>query len=147
MPNLDEIYQQIIIDHSKNPRNFCLIKHSTSDQEGFNPLCGDRVHIYLNEKNGIIENICFQGSGCAISMASASLMSEIVKGKTIKEALELINEFQKLLTSKEANMEKLGKLAALAGIAEYPMRVKCATLPWHTLKAALAHELKKVTTE
>lgn len=146
--DLTNLYQQVIIDHSKNPRNFCIIEHPTTSQEGFNPLCGDKVKIYLNEHNGIIENICFQGSGCAISMASASLMSEIIKGKSIAEVLELASEFQKLLTTGEQkNLAKLGKLAVLAGVAEYPMRVKCATLPWHTLKAALNKESGKVTTE
>lgn len=148
MSDLSNLYQQVIIDHSKNPRNFCVIEHPSTSQEGFNPLCGDKVTIYLNEKNGVIENVCFQGSGCAISMASASLMSEIVKGKTIAEVLEMANEFQQMLTTGEqTNLAKLGKLAVLAGVAEYPMRVKCATLPWHTLKAAIKKETEKVTTE
>ena len=148
MPDLNDLYQQVIIDHSKNPHNFCVLSHPTSSQEGFNPLCGDKVTIFLEEQNGIITNVCFQGSGCAISMASTSLMTDAIKGKTVEEALELFQEFQKLLTDNEhPNIEKLGKLAVLGGVSEYPMRIKCATLPWHTLKAALKKKPNKVTTE
>jgi nitrogen fixation protein NifU and related proteins len=148
MSDLRDLYQQVIIDHSKNPHNFCVIEHPSATKEGYNPLCGDKITIYLNENNGIIENICFQGSGCAISIASASLMSEAIKGKKIAEVLELFNEFQQMLVSGDhKNLEKLGKLAVLAGVAEYPMRIKCATLAWHTLKAALSKDVKTITTE
>ena len=152
MPDLRDLYQQVIIDHSKNPRNFCVIEHPSCSKEGFNPICGDRLVLYVNEKNGIIEKICFQGSGCAISMASSSLMTELVQGKTVAEALRLFDEFQQLMTTKDnAKLaENMGKLAVLAGVSEYPIRIKCATLPWHTLKAALHHEGGeggKITTE
>lgn len=148
MSDLRDLYQQIIIDHSKHPHNFCTLEHPDHVQEGYNPLCGDRLTIYLKEEDGVIKDICFQGTGCAISMASASLMSDAVKGKTIAEAMKLFDEFQKLVTdqSDKKSQEKLGKLAVLAGVKEFPMRVKCATLAWHTLKAALNDE-KKITTE
>ncbi|MCL5261049.1 MAG: SUF system NifU family Fe-S cluster assembly protein [Gammaproteobacteria bacterium] len=148
MTDINELYQAVIIEHSRHPRNFCVIEHPSSNAEGYNPLCGDKLTLYLNTKNGIIENVCFQGSGCAISMASASLMSEMIKGKTIAETTELFEAFQHLLTTGEKPQDnKLGKLAVLAGVAQYPMRVKCATLAWHTLKAALTNDPNKVTTE
>lgn len=153
MSDLRDLYQQVIIDHSKNPRNFCVIEHPSCSGEGHNPICGDRLVLYVNQKNNIIEKICFQGSGCAISMASASLMTEMLQGKSVAEARELFNEFQQLVTTKDnAKLaEKMGKLAVLAGVSEYPIRIKCATLPWHTLKAVLQQEGdqkdNKVTTE
>lgn len=138
MSNLNELYQQMIIDNSQHPHNFCVLKNTSKSQEGYNPLCGDKVTIYLTEKDGKISDISFQGSGCAISIASASLMTDSIKGKTIAETLELFNEFQQLVTTGKAkNPEKLGKLIALANVNEFPMRVKCATLPWHTLKAII----------
>jgi nitrogen fixation protein NifU and related proteins len=146
--NLNGLYQQLIIDHSKNPHNFCVLENSNHSQEGYNPLCGDKITIYINENNGTISDVSFQGAGCAISTASASLMTDAVKGKTIEEALELLNEFQKLITTgKTDNPEKLGKLTVLANVSEFPMRVKCATLAWHTLKAALAKEPGTISTE
>lgn len=149
MTDLRELYQEVIIDHSKNPRNFCVCENANHIKEGYNPLCGDKIKLYVKEKNGVIEDVCFQGAGCAISTASASLMSEAIKGKTVKEALELFDLFQKLVTTQgEQNIsEKLGKLAVLAGVAEFPIRIKCATLAWHTMKAALADEKAEVTTE
>jgi nitrogen fixation NifU-like protein len=146
--NLKELYQQVIIDHSKNPHNFCTLENPTHSKEGYNPLCGDKLTIDINEKNGIITDIGFQGSGCAISTASASLMTDMVKNKTIAEALELLDNFQELVTTgKSNNIEKLGKLAVLASVSEFPMRVKCATLAWHTLKAALTCEPGTISTE
>jgi nitrogen fixation protein NifU and related proteins len=149
MPNLRELYQQIIIDHSQHPKNFRILEHSKHVQEGYNPLCGDKIIIYVNDSNGRIEDIAFQGSGCAISIASASLMTEAIKGKTLEEVTALFQEFQEIVTKGDLkNQTKLGKLAVLAGVSAYPMRVKCATLPWHTLKAALTSNTKsKVTTE
>lgn len=148
MNDLRDLYQQMIIDHSQRPHNFCSLDHPSHSKEGFNPLCGDKITLYVNEENGIITNICFQGSGCAISTASASLMTDIVKNKTIAEVLELFDEFQKLVsTGKVEHLEKLGKLSILAGVSEFPMRVKCATLPWHTLKAALNKEQEIISTE
>lgn len=148
MPDLSDLYQQIIIDHSQHPHNFCILEHPSCSKDGYNPLCGDKVTLYVDEKNGIIADICFQGSGCAISTASASLMTDAIKGKTITEVLEIFDEFQKLITTGETkNSEKLGKLAVLAGVHEFPMRVKCATLAWHTLKAALAKDPNTISTE
>ncbi|MBU0745030.1 MAG: SUF system NifU family Fe-S cluster assembly protein [Gammaproteobacteria bacterium] len=141
MNDLRDLYQQMIIDHSQHPHNFCTLEQPSHSKEGYNPLCGDKITLYINEENGIITNVCFQGSGCAISTASASLMTDIVKNKTVTEVLELFDEFQKLVTTgKVDDPEKIGKLSILAGVSEFPMRVKCATLPWHTLKAALTKE-------
>lgn len=158
MSNLRELYQEIIIDHSKHPRNFHACDHANHIKEGFNPLCGDKLKLYVkvNEQTNIIEDACFEGSGCAISTASASLMTEAIKGKTVAQALELLEEFQTLVTAtndteheiaNEKIAEKIGKLAVLRGVAEFPMRVKCATLAWHTLKAALKNETETVSTE
>lgn len=138
MNELQDLYQQMIIDHSQHPHNFCVLDNPSCMQEGFNPLCGDKINLYLNVKDGVITDVCFQGSGCAISTASASLMTEVVKNKTVAEVLELIDEFQKLVTTGKTDCpDKLGKLAVLSGVAEFPMRVKCATLAWHTLKSLL----------
>jgi nitrogen fixation protein NifU and related proteins len=151
--NLRDLYQQVIIDHSKRPRNFCTCEHVTHTKDGHNPLCGDRITLYIDAKDNTIVDICFQGQGCAISMASASLMTEAVKGKTIDEFLQLFNAFQKLVTTPaeqevaEELTAQLGKLTVLAGVREFPIRVKCATLAWHTLKAALTGESSPVTTE
>lgn len=159
MSDLRDLYQEIIIDHSKHPRNFCALHDANHTEEGYNPLCGDKIKLYVkvNDATGIIEDVCFEGSGCAISTASASLMTEAIKGKTIQEALALFEDFQKLVTApidqqhnnkNEAIAEKIGKIAVLRGVAEFPMRVKCATLAWHTLKAALTNDDKeKITTE
>lgn len=148
MSGLDDLYQQMIIDHSQHPHNFCSMEHPSHSKEGYNPLCGDKITLYINEKNGLITDASFQGSGCAISTASASLMTDAIKNKTVAEALELFDEFQKLVTTgKTEHPEKLGKLTALAGVAEFPMRVKCATLGWHTLKAALTKDSQGVSTE
>ena len=146
MSDLDELYQQLIIDNSQKPQNFCVLENHTAAKEGDNPLCGDNITVYIKEKDGYITDISFQGSGCAISTASASLMTQAIKGKTIKEALELFEEFQKLITTGTcSNPQKLGKLTALAGIADYPMRAKCATLAWHTLKALLTKDIPDTT--
>ena len=146
MNDLRDLYQEVIIDHSQNPRNFHACEHANHIKEGYNPLCGDKITVYVTEKNGIIKEVCFKGEGCAISMASASLMSEVLKGKTIAEFHELFDDFKQLVTGKNES-KKLGKLAVLAGVAEFPMRVKCATLVWHTLNAALHDEKSSVTTE
>jgi nitrogen fixation NifU-like protein len=133
----------MIIDHSQHPHNFCSLENPSYSKEGYNPLCGDKIILYINEKNGLVTDICFQGSGCAISTASASLMTDAIKDKTIPEVLELFEEFQKMITTGEVeHSERLGKLSVLAGVIEFPMRVKCATLAWHTLKAALTNGLK-----
>ncbi len=144
MSDLKELYQQVIIDHSQHPHNFRALENADHVQDGFNPLCGDKLTLYIKEQEGVITEVGFKGEGCAISTASASLMSDAIKNKTHQEALELLEAFQEMIvTGKVANPEKLGKLAILAGVAEFPMRVKCATLAWHTLKAALSKENKK----
>lgn len=140
MSDLTMLYQEVIIDHSRRPRNFCDCESATHHADGYNPLCGDKLSLFLTIKNNVIENACFKGEGCAISTASASLMTEILKGKTIDEAKHLFKQFHQLVTENDHNkndLENLGKLIILAGVREFPMRVKCATLAWHTLQAAL----------
>lgn len=146
---LKELYQQVILDHNKNPRNFKKLENSNRSAEGYNPLCGDKINIYINLENDIIENISFQGSGCAISKASASLMTSILKGKTKEETEKLFDKFQNLITGKNGSSnEELGKLNILSGVKEFPTRVKCASLPWHTMISALKNKnIKTVTTE
>lgn len=136
--DLKDLYRDVIVDHNRSPRNFRKIPGGRS-QEGFNPLCGDKLTIYLKLDGEKISDLSFEGSGCAISVASASLMTERLKGKTRAEALKLFDEMHTLLTSSTAqtDTESLGKLAALSGVREYPSRVKCASLCWHTLKSAL----------
>jgi nitrogen fixation protein NifU and related proteins len=146
---LRELYQQVILDHNKSPRNFKRIDNANKFAEGFNPLCGDKINIYLIVENDIVKDISFQGSGCAISKASASLMSSIVKGKTVKEAGELFNKFHSLITGKlddNFDLEELGKLAVFAGVREFPVRVKCASLAWHTMMSAIKEDEDKVVT-
>ncbi|MDP3332410.1 MAG: SUF system NifU family Fe-S cluster assembly protein, partial [Methylococcaceae bacterium] len=132
-----------------NPRNFRVMENADRQVEGFNPLCGDRLTLFLKMDGDVITDASFQGSGCAISTASVSLMTEIVKGKTEAEAEELFTKFHEMTTGKEEhiNLEALGKLAVLAGVREYPARVKCATLAWHTLDAALKNEANAISTE
>ena len=148
---LRELYQQVILDHNKSPRNFRKIDNANKFAEGYNPLCGDRINIYLIVENDIVKDISFQGSGCAISKASASLMSSIVKGKTVKEAEKLFIKFHNLITGKldeDFDLEELGKLAVFAGVREFPVRVKCASLAWHTMMSAVNEDKNKtVTTE
>ncbi len=147
---LRELYQQVILDHNKSPRNYKKLETSTHFAEGYNPLCGDTVHIYLFVEDGLIKDVSFQGSGCAISKASASLMSTIVKGKTVDEAHKLFEKFHDLITGKlgeNPDIDELGKLAVFAGVQEFPARVKCASLAWHTMESALKEDKEKVTTE
>ncbi len=147
---LKELYQQVILDHNKNPRNFRKIENANHFAEGYNPLCGDRLNIYVELEDGRIKDISFQGSGCAISKASASLMSSIVKGLPVEEAEKLFEKFHAVITGKitdEENIEELGKLAVFAGVKEFPSRVKCASLAWHTMVAAFKQEDKSVSTE
>jgi nitrogen fixation NifU-like protein len=147
MSELRELYQEIIIDHGRHPRNFGAMDDATHHKQGFNPLCGDKLTLHLLEKNGVIEKLMFEGCGCAISMASASLMTEMAKGKT-RDAIEIIfSEFHEVVTQGKKAGENLGKLAVLAGVAEFPARVKCATLAWHTLNAILTNNPEKVSTE
>jgi nitrogen fixation NifU-like protein len=149
MSELGDLYQEIIIDHSKRPRNFGPVAGATARAEGFNPLCGDKVAVQLKIENDVVTEAGFQGSGCAISTASASLMTESLKGKTRDQVERLFERFHDLLTG-EATPEDLGKLQVFSGVREYPVRVKCATLAWHTLRAALREsgaETPRVSTE
>lgn len=146
--DLRELYQEVILDHNKRPRNKGRLEAPTNEAEGHNPLCGDQVRLTLHTENGLIDQIAFDGQGCAISTASASLMTEAVKGKTIAQAEAIFREFQTMVTSPDSTDEHgdLGEMVALAGVRDYPVRIKCATLPWHTLHAALVGE-GKVSTE
>ncbi len=145
---LRELYQQVILDHNKSPRNFRVIEHANHHSEGYNPLCGDRIDVFIDVEEGIVKDISFQGSGCAISKASASLMSSTVKGKTVDEAEKLFEKFHSLITGKaDGDPEELGKLAVFAGVRDFPARVKCASLAWHTMINALKKEKDVVTTE
>jgi nitrogen fixation NifU-like protein len=148
--DLRELYQQVILDHNKSPRNFKKLETANHYAEGYNPLCGDRIDVYVKLDDDKIEDISFVGSGCAISKASASLMSTMVKGKTIGEAEKIFEKFHHLITGKmdeEVNTDEVGKLAVFAGVREFPSRVKCASLAWHTLISALKEQNKTVTTE
>ena len=148
MFDLRELYQQVILDHNKSPRNFRKLEDANRASEGYNPLCGDHLHVYLKLDGDVIQDIGFQGSGCAISKASASLMSSAVKGKTKAEAEALFRKFHALVTEGAApDSEGLGKLAVFAGVREFPARVKCATLSWHTLHGALEAEDRIVSNE
>jgi nitrogen fixation NifU-like protein len=141
MSELTDLYQEVILDHNRRPRNFRTIDEATRRQEGFNPLCGDRLTLYVKLDGDRISDVAFQGTGCAISKASASLMTEALKGKTIQEARALFDRFHEMVTSSpEAAPPDLGKLSVLAGVREFPTRVKCASLAWHTLKAAVTDE-------
>lgn len=138
MSELGDLYQEVILEHSKHPRNFRGMEAANHTAEGYNPLCGDHYTVFLNVVDGAIQDISFQGSGCAISKASASMMSQAVKNKTTAEAEKLFSEFHEVVTGAPAgDVEKLGKLAAFAGVSSFPTRIKCATLAWHTLHAAL----------
>ena len=149
MSELRELYQEVILDHNKRPRNFGELEGADRHADGYNPLCGDKLAVYVNLDGDVITDVSFLGSGCAISKASASLMTDAVKGKTLGEAQQLFERFHRMVTESEAptDVESLGKLAVLSGVRDYPTRVKCASLAWHTLRAACdgAHEL--VSTE
>lgn len=149
MSDLRELYQQVIIDHGRRPRNFAVTTTANHIKDGHNPLCGDKLTLYLTTHNGVVESVTFQGAGCAISMASASLMTEAIKGKTIIEAEALFANFHGLLmqTTLPQQNDSLGKLTVLAGVAEFPARVKCATLAWHTMLAALQQNPAPISTE
>jgi nitrogen fixation protein NifU and related proteins len=143
---INELYQETILDHSKRPRNSRKLEDANRQAEGYNRLCGDKCKLYLKENDGVIEKIAFEGSGCAISTASASLMTEALKGRTVAEAEDLAAKFHELLTKERAS-DDLGKLAVFSGVREFPARVKCATLAWHTLHAALQSSGEVVSTE
>ncbi|HEX4603690.1 MAG TPA: SUF system NifU family Fe-S cluster assembly protein [Candidatus Angelobacter sp.] len=148
MSELRELYQEVILEHSKKPRNFRVLESANHKAEGFNPLCGDHFTVYVDVKEGAISDIGFQGSGCAISKASASMMTQTLKGKTTGEAEGIFSKFHDLVTGQaSSNGEDLGKLAVFAGVSEFPLRVKCATLAWHALRAALHGEEQAISTE
>ncbi len=148
MDELQELYQQIVLEHYRNPRNYGELPEATHRAEGYNPLCGDRLEVMLRVREETIEDIRFRGSGCAISQASASVMTTLVRGKSLAEVEELFERFHELVTGTGAvDLEQLGALAAFAGVREFPARVKCATLAWHTLRAALQQRQELVTTE
>ena len=149
MSDLRDLYQEVIVDHSKNPRNFRKLEEADRTAVGHNPLCGDKLAVYLDVENGIVKEATFQGAGCAISTASASMMTEAVKGKTLEEAEQMFTQFQEMVTTPSDEIpdtEGLGKLLVFAGVREYPARVKCASLAWHTVHAALQGE-EVVSTE
>ena len=147
MNDLQDLYQQVIIDHNHNPRNFHEIEHPSHSAKGHNPLCGDKIDIYLTIKDDIITEISFMGSGCAISKASSSLMTEALVGKTVTEAKKLFDSVHDMIINGETDIEDIGKLAVLSGVHKFPARVKCAILPWHTLKNALKKETQIAITE
>lgn len=148
---LDELYQQVILDHNKNPRNFGKLEPHSHFAKGNNPLCGDKIDIYMDIQDGIIKAVSFNGSGCAISKASSSIMTTLLKGKKVEEAKELFEKFHHVVTcstDEELDIDQLGKLAVFAGVREFPARVKCASLAWHTMATALDNpEISDVTTE
>lgn len=149
MFDLKQLYQDVIVDHNRSPRNFGKLEDADRLLEGYNPLCGDRLTLYVNLDGNTIQDVRFDGSGCAISVASASLMTEAVKGKTIEQAEKIFNDFHHLLTAEDAapDLDRFGKLAALAGVRDYPSRIKCASLCWHTLHALIEDNHTPVSTE
>jgi nitrogen fixation protein NifU and related proteins len=150
MADLRDLYQEVILEHSKAPRNYRELKSADRKAEGFNPLCGDRLVVYVEMQGDLIREIGFQGSGCAISKASASMMTQSIKGKTKEQARALFEGFRQTVTGQttgNGNQVDLGKLAVFSGVSEFPTRVKCATLAWHTLQAALEGRQESVSTE
>ena len=150
MFDAQDLYQEIVMDHNRRPRNFGSIADSTSSSEGFNPLCGDQVTVFLKVSDEIVEDVSFEGVGCAISKSSASMMTEGVKGKSVEEALTVFQAFRRMLTTTSDQVEDsevLGDLEILKGVSQYPTRIKCATLSWHTLQAALQGSGSDVSTE
>jgi nitrogen fixation protein NifU and related proteins len=147
MSDLSDLYQEVILDHNRRPRNFHAIPDASHTAEGYNPLCGDRLTLYMKLTGDVITDLAFEGAGCAISKASASMMTDALKGHTIAEATALFDRFHRMVTTPpEQALEDMGKLSSLAGVREFPVRVKCASLAWHTLKAAMAKQ-PKVSTE
>ena len=146
MSDLSDLYQEVILDHNRRPRNFGVLADATHHAEGYNPLCGDRLSLFLKLDGDVITDVAFEGSGCAISKASASLMTDSLKGRDVAAARALFDRFHRMVTTApDREVEDLGKLSALAGVREFPVRVKCASLAWHTLKAALERAAKTTT--
>ena len=147
MSDLRELYQEVILDHNRRPRNFHVLEDASHTADGHNPLCGDRLRVYLKIEDGIVSDVSFEGGGCAISKASASMMTDAIKGRTVAEVDALFQRFHRMVTTPpDRAVEDMGKLSSLAGVREFPVRVKCASLAWHTLKAALVQK-SKVSTE
>ena len=149
MSGLSDLYQEILLEHNSKPRNFRKLEEASQTSEGFNPLCGDQITLYLKVVDGVIDDVGFQGSGCAISRASASMMTQSIKGQSVERAEEIFDAFHHMITEpgEELDLDTLGDLETLSGINEYPTRIKCAVLAWHTMKAALIGEANEVTTE
>jgi nitrogen fixation NifU-like protein len=146
MSDLSDLYQEVILDHNRRPRNFHALVDASHSAEGYNPLCGDRLTLYLKVNGSRIEDVSFEGGGCAISKASASMMTDALKGRTIDEANALFDRFHRMVTTPpDQAVEDMGKLSSLAGVREFPVRVKCASLAWHTLKAAMRNEHRTST--
>lgn len=148
--DLRALYQEIILEHNKHPRNFRVMADADRSVEGYNPLCGDHYTVYLKMDGDVVKDVAFQGSGCAISKASASVMSTVVKGKSRQDAERLFEQFHALVTGKKldsTSLDDIGSMAAFAGVSEFPARVKCASLAWHTLHGALANKQEAITTE
>ena len=149
MAGLSELYQEILLEHNSKPRNFRQLDQATQSAQGYNPLCGDDITVFLSVADGVITDVAFRGTGCAISRASASMMTESVKGQTLGKASELFEEFHRMMTEPDADLDydTLGDLECLAGVIEFPTRIKCAILAWHTLRAAMEDRGDTVTTE
>jgi nitrogen fixation protein NifU and related proteins len=146
MSELSDLYQEVILDHNRRPRNFHALAGASHTAEGYNPLCGDRLTLYLKVEGDTIADVSFEGAGCAISKASASMMTDALKGRTIGEANALFERFHRMVTTPpDQAVEDMGKLSSLAGVREFPVRVKCASLAWHTLRAAMAKQQKAST--
>lgn len=146
--DIADLYQELIVDHSRRPRNFRRLENATHHADGFNPLCGDSVKVYVDLDRGVVRDVAFEGEGCAISKASASLLTESIKGKSRVEVEQLFSKFRDLVTgTRQADASGLGKLAVFSGLRGFPTRVKCATLAWHTLRAALQEKSDVVSTE
>ena len=147
MSDLSDLYQEVILDHNRQPRNFHALANASHTADGHNPLCGDRLRLYLQVEDGIIRDVGFEGAGCAISKASASMMTDAIKGRTVTDAEALFQQFHQMVTTPpDCPVEDMGKLSSLAGVREFPVRVKCASLAWHTLKAAMS-QTPRVSTE
>ena len=149
MSGLSDLYQEILLEHNSKPRNFHTIDPYTHDKEGFNPLCGDRIHLYVDIQNNVINDVGFQGSGCAISRASTSMLTETIKGKSMETIHQIFEEVHKMLTVPNADLdsEVLGDLEMLSGVTDFPVRIKCAMLSWHTLKSVIDNSDEPVSTE
>ena len=149
MPGLGDLYQEILLEHNNRPRNFRPLADATQSAEGYNPLCGDTVTVYLDVTDGVVRDVSFQGSGCAISRASASMMTETIKGQAVDDVMRVFDAFHLMMTEPEADLDydTLGDLESLAGVTDFPTRIKCAVLAWHTLRAALDGRASGVTTE